>query len=210
MKYIDIDTWKRKKHFNYFKNLDYPHFNVCGNIDITLFYKYIKSNNLPFSISLLYCIMKSVNLIEEFRYRIREEKVVVHNIVHPSFTVLKDNNVFDFCYVNYNDNYHTFKNETKAIIENSKNEIELDDEKRDDLIFISSVPWISFTSISHPINMNPVDSIPRITTGKYFEEGNLIKLPISVQVHHALMDGFHVGLYYKYLQDVLDNFKDYD
>ncbi|MGK0468500.1 MAG: nitroreductase [Clostridium sp.] len=33
--------------------------------------------------------------------------------------------------------------------------------------------------------MNPVDSIPRISWGKYFEESGKIKLPLSVQAHHA-------------------------
>nr|WP_307902695.1 CatA-like O-acetyltransferase [Clostridium botulinum] len=42
MKFIDIENWKRKNHYNYFKQLDYPHFNICGNLDITNFYRYIK------------------------------------------------------------------------------------------------------------------------------------------------------------------------
>ncbi|WP_428866904.1 CatA-like O-acetyltransferase [Clostridium sediminicola] len=52
--------------------------------------------------------------------------------------------------------------------------------------------WVSFTSITHPIQMNPVHSVPRIAWGKYFEENGKIKLPLSVQVHHSLVDGIHV------------------
>jgi chloramphenicol O-acetyltransferase type A len=53
--------------------------------------------------------------------------------------------------------------------------------------------------------MNPVDSIPRIAWGKYFEENGKIKLPLSVQVHHALVDGLHVGQYFNAIQEILDN-----
>ena len=54
MKYIDMENWARKDHYNHFKALDYPHFNICGNIDITQFYKFIKENENPFFISFLF------------------------------------------------------------------------------------------------------------------------------------------------------------
>ncbi|MDV3428106.1 MAG: hypothetical protein LIR50_13990 [Bacillota bacterium] len=68
MKYINTENWKRKDHYNYFKQLDYPHFNICGNLDITNFYKYIKENELPFFISFLYAAVKTANDIEEFKF----------------------------------------------------------------------------------------------------------------------------------------------
>jgi chloramphenicol O-acetyltransferase type A len=80
-----------------------------------------------------------------------------------------------------------------------------DEPGRDDLLYITSIPWVSFTGITHPVHMNPVDSIPRISWGKYFEEYNKIKLPLSVQVHHALADGVHMGQYFNNLQEILNN-----
>jgi len=80
-----------------------------------------------------------------------------------------------------------------------------DKEYRDDKIYITSIPWVSFKSISHPINIKPVDSVPRLSWGKYYEQNETLKLPFSVQVHHGLMDGKHVGLYFKKLQEYLDN-----
>ena len=53
--------------------------------------------------------------------------------------------------------------------------------------------------------MNPADSIPRIAWGKYFEENGKIKLPLSVQAHHSLVDGVHVGQYFNKVQEILDN-----
>lgn len=88
----------------------------------------------------------------------------------------------------------------------NKNNITIKDEPgRDDLLYITSIPWISFTNITHPIQMTPVDSIPRISWGKYFEESGKVKLPLSVQVHHALVDGIHVGKFFNNIQEILDN-----
>lgn len=206
MKYIDIENWKRKDHYNYFKQLDYPHFNICGNLDITNFYKFIKENKLPFFISFLYAAVKTANDIEEFKLRIREDMVIEHDTVSPSFTVMTEDEVFSFCTSDFKAEFKEFKADTLREIENVKNNINIDDEPgRDDLLYITSIPWVSFTNITHPINMHPVDSIPRISWGKYFTENNKIKIPISVQVHHALVDGVHVGQYFNMLQEISDN-----
>ena len=205
MKYIDMENWNRKDHYNFFKQFDYPHFNICGNLDMTNFYMYIKENGLPFFISILYVSTKAANTIEEFRLRIREDKVVEHETVSPSFTVMAENETFSYCTVKYTEIYNEFKADATKEIEKRKNNVIIENQPgQDDLLYITSIPWFSFTSVTHPIQMNPVDSIPRISWGKYFEENGEIKLPISVQVHHALVDGMHVGKYFNTLQEMLD------
>jgi chloramphenicol O-acetyltransferase type A len=47
------------------------------------------------------------------------------------------------------------------------------------------------------------DSIPRIVFGKFAKHGERTVMPISVEVHHALMDGLHVGRYLNRLEEVL-------
>lgn len=206
MKFIDIENWNRKDHYNFFKKLDYPQFNLCANLDITIFYKYIKENQSPFFLSFLYVSTKTANSIKEFRFRIREDKVIEHEIVSPSFTVMAENEVFSFCTVNFIEQFNDFKANASKEIQRIKSNVTIKDEPgRDDLLYITSIPWVSFTNITHPIHMNPVDSIPRIAWGKYFEENGKIKLPLSVQVHHSLVDGVHVGQYFNTIQEIIDN-----
>jgi chloramphenicol O-acetyltransferase type A len=210
MKYIDMENWSRKSHFNYFKNLSYPHFSISTYVDITEFYKYIKEKDYPFFISFLYASVRTANSIKEFRYRIREDKVVEHEIVNPSFTVMTSKDVFSFCPARYIENFGEFLKNTSRVIEETKNQVILEDEPgRDDLLFITSIPWVSFTSVSHPIIMNPVDSIPRISWGRYFEENGKVKIPMSIQAHHAIVDGVHIGQYFNTIQEILDKPSNY-
>jgi chloramphenicol O-acetyltransferase type A len=210
MKFIDLENWERKNHFNYFKSLDYPHFSLCANVDITQYYKYIKAKGIPFFISFLYISSKAANDIKEFKYRIRDDKVIEHDTVSPSFTLMTSKDVFSFCTAKYIDNFKDFYSNANSQIENVKNIVSLEDEPgRDDLLFVTSIPWVSFTNITHPINMHPVDSVPRISWGKYFQENSIMKLPLSIQAHHALVDGMHVGQYFESVQRMLDNPADY-
>ncbi|MGH4120144.1 CatA-like O-acetyltransferase [Clostridium sp.] len=206
MKFVDIENWERKKHYNYFKQLDYPHFNICANVDITEFYTYLKKEEQPFFISMLYVVTKTANTIKEFRYRIRGDKVIENEVINPAFTVMNSNEVFGFCTAEFKDEFKEFMVTASNEIQKSKDNISLEDKSgRDDLIYTTCIPWVSFTSIMHPIQMNPVDTIPRIAWGKYFEENGKIKLPLSVQVHHALVDGVLVGKFYTGIQEILDN-----
>lgn len=206
MKILDFENWERKNHYNHFKDFDCPHVGLCANIDITEFYGFIKEKNLPFFISFLYIASKAANDIKEFRYRIRESNIVEHDIVSPAFTLMTYQNLFSFCTSEFVNDYDEFLIKTSEKIEESKKIVDLTDEPgRDDLLFITSVPWVSFTSITHPMNMNPVDSIPRIAWGKFFEEDGRIKLPLSVQAHHGLVDGAHIGQYFTLIQEILDS-----
>ncbi len=206
MKYIDLENWKRKDHYNYFKQFSYPQFNICANIDITSFLIHIKENKLPFFVSVVYAASKAANSIKEFRYRIREDKVVEHEIVSPSYTVLTEDETFAFSRTDYVENYNVFKQNALGDIEKIKSNPSIEDEPgKDDLLYVSSIPWVSFTSITHPINLDPTESIPRISWGKYFEANGKIQMPLSVQVHHALMDGFHAGQFFISIQEIMDN-----
>lgn len=206
MKYVDIENWERKEHYKFFKEFDYPHFNLCANVDITKLRKFIKEKDLSFFIAFLFASVKTANSIKEFRYRIRGDKVVEHETISPSFTLMTNKDVFSFCQVNYNENFNTFMKDTTAKMKSNKADVCLEDEPgRDDLLFITSIPWVSFTSIVHPINLHAPDCIPRISWGKYFEQDDKILLPLSVQAHHALADGSHVGQYFITIQEILDD-----
>lgn len=204
-KYIDIESWPRKAQYKLFKQMDYPHFNICANVDITEMYSYVKANDISFFRAMIFLTSKIANNITEFKYRMEDERVVQYDFIHPAFTFLTQSEVFSFCNVDYTDDFHCFLERVEEKIEQLNGKVDVEDEPdRDDRVFITSIPWVSFTSVTHPINLSPSDSIPRIAWGKYFEENGKLKLPVSVQVNHALMDGLHVGRYFSLLQDILD------
>jgi chloramphenicol O-acetyltransferase type A len=67
------------------------------------------------------------------------------------------------------------------------------------------IPWTSFTSLKHARRFAKDDSISKIVFGKFFQEGNVLKLPISVEVNHAMMDGFQIGKYLNELQKMISS-----
>lgn len=207
MKTIDMRTWPRRRHFDLFNGFDYPHISLCANVDVTAFYAAVKERSTSFTTAIVYLLSRAANEATAFRMRIRGEDVVEHEIVHPSPTVMAANNLFSFCTIPYTPDFGIFVERAKERIDHyQKNPTLNDEEGQDNLLYLTGIPWVSFTGIMHPIHMHPADSIPRIAWGKFLEEGDRKKMPLSVQVHHALMDGLHVGRYYQRVQELLDTF----
>ena len=204
MRYIDMQAWSRHNHFRLFSSFNHPHFNMCVNVDITAFYPFVKSNGHSFTVSMVYIIARASNAIPEFRHRIRGDQVVEHEIVNPSFTILIDEDHFSFCAVEYAEDFSEFAGRAAKNISHVKAYTDLEaNPEKDDVLYMTSIPWVSFTSFTHPMQLHPEDSVPRFAWGKYFQESDTLKMPLSVQGHHAIMDGIHMGRFYEKLQDYL-------
>jgi chloramphenicol O-acetyltransferase type A len=203
MRQIDIETWPRREHFEVFSTFESPHFNLCANVDLASFLSFIRQEEISFNLAIVYLITRTANLIPEFRYRIRSGTVIEHEVVHPSTTIMGKEDVFSFCSLEYVEDFAEFTARATRKIEQVKKRPRLleEDQTRDDLLFMTAIPWVSFTGFMHPIRLQPVDSIPRFAWGKYFEEGNRVKMPLSVQGHHAVMDGLHAGRFYTEIQE---------
>ena len=47
-KLLDITTWNRKEHFDFFSQFEEPFFSITCEIDVTLAYKKAKQLEIPF------------------------------------------------------------------------------------------------------------------------------------------------------------------
>lgn len=206
MKEVDFGSWPRREHYELFHRADYSHFNICANVDVSLFHEFVKREGLSFYYSMVWISSTVANQIAEFRYRIRDGKVVLHECVHPSFTDLtnSDNDLFKMVTVDLEDNMCDFMAKCRVQSENQTRYFPFDEiAGRDDLLYITCIPWVSFTMLTHTMQLNRDDSIPRISWGKYFQQDRRLLMPFSVQVNHALADGIHVGRYFEQLQQML-------
>jgi chloramphenicol O-acetyltransferase type A len=206
MRTLDLQTWPRLEQFHFFKAFDYPHFNMCANVDLSLLLPYLKQSRMSPSVGIVYLIARIANEMDEFRYRIRGEQVVEHEVVHPSTTILTADQLFSFCLVPYTKNFPAFAAEANQRFAYAREHPTLQDEPgQDDMLLMTAIPWVSFSSFMHPIHLHPVDSMPRFAWGKFFVQDERTLMPLSIQVHHALMDGLHVGQYYEKFQEYLNH-----
>ncbi len=204
---IDINKWNRKQHFNFFKDFDNPFFNLTLNVDCTNLFDMTRRNKLSSFVSYIYLSLQTAIDIEEFRFRIVNDEVICYDTLMAGSTILTENNTFVFAYFDYNENFKTFHDAALEKIKSAKTETALiPGEENGNVIHYSTIPWVSFTGLQHARHHKLKDSVPKIVFGKTFNDGDRLKLPMAIDVHHALMDGYHVGKYIERFQKYLDEF----
>lgn len=201
-KYINMETYKRKSHFEYFNRLAYPYVGITANVNITEPLNIIKAKKLPFFLTICYCVSQAANQIEEFRQRIIENQIIEYDYCRTSHTVALNDGTYCYCDLNSDRSFEDYIRYAVCEQERAKQKNSIDESKEDalDKIFISTIPWISYTSLMNPTPV-PADSNPRITWGKHFLQEHKILLPVSVLCHHALVDGLHISKFYELLNE---------
>ncbi len=191
---LDLKSWNRKEHFEFFRKFDEPFYQLSMNIDCTAGLQKARDANHSIFAWYLFNAMKASNMVKEFRYRIEGEDVYEYDAVHASPTIGRDDGTFGFAQVDFQEDFGIFQSQLNKEIERVRGLSGLfTAPERPDVIHYSALPWFSFTGLSHPRNYGDGDSIPKISFGKIFEQDNKSWLPLSVQVHHGLVDGFHVS-----------------
>ncbi len=207
MKIIDIENWNRKEHFEFFSKMASPYFGITTEVDCTKAYINAKESGHSFFAYYLHKSMLAVNSVEELRLRIVDKQVVLFERINAGATVGRANGTFGFIFVNFSDNFEIFNNELQNEIQIVLNSTGLrlnDDDIKKDLIRHSTIPWTSFSGLLHPTNFDKTESVPKITFGKFNIRDGKKYLPVSIEAHHGLVDGFHLAKYLSEFQRQLD------
>ena len=207
---IDKPTWNRDESYSHYFNDEPCTYSMTVNLDITNLMKSIKGNELKFFPTILHGLSCIVNLHKEFRMDIdAENNIGYYSTSNPCYTVFHNesetitnvwteyDNDFDMFIKNYTDDMLKYKNDYKNSKPlNSKN-----------IFNVSCIPWTSFTGFNLNLQKG-FDYLPPIfTIGKYFSTDEKTLLPLAIQVHHAVCDGFHISHFVNDMQNWADNFK---
>ena len=202
---LNLDTWNRKEHFEFFKQMEEPFFGMTTRIDCTKAYEKAKQLGVSFFTYYLHKTLVAVNSLEPFRYRIINDEVYIFDQINASATILREDKTFGFSLMEYDENLTVFAEITKKEIERIQNTTGLI--TRDfniNLIHFSAVPWIDFTSYSHARSFSWPDSCPKISFGKMIDENGKKSMTMAIHVHHGLMDGYHVGEFLTLFQHLMN------
>ena len=206
MKEFDIEDWNRNAQYQFFKTYEDPFFNITANLEISNLHKYCKQHQLSFSLACMYVALKCANEITEFKLRFKNDKVYIFESVNIGSTVLNDDLTFSFCDFKFHKAMQEFDAKGKKVLENHKKGIVFGaQEDQLGIIHCSTIPWVSFTGFKHARKGDESSrGIPKFVFGKLFDDNEIRKIPFSVEVHHALMDGYHVGLLYEKMQKFIN------
>jgi chloramphenicol O-acetyltransferase type A len=203
---IDLDTWRRRDHYLWFRKYERPFFSVTVDVDVTAVWNKSRRPGSPsFFLSSLFLMLNAANDVEAFRLRLRARGVWRHDRVGVGPTILRQDETFGFVRLEPAHTLNQFAARGRAAIAEVVTQRGLRPPKdtRDDIVFHSVLPWLHFTSFANALP-GKNDSIPRIVFGRCVRKGGRMKMPVAVEVHHALVDGLDVARFFERFAANLD------
>ena len=202
---IDISTWNRKEHFEFFSAFDEPFFGITTPIDCTIAMKKAKEIQIPFFVYYLHKTLEAINKVENFRLRIQNKKVYLYDEIDASATIMREDKTFGFSFMKFHEDINEFNKIAQKEIKRMHSTTGIfTREYPENIIHFSAVPWINFIGLTHSRNFKVEDSCPKISYGKVIEENGRKSMALSVTAHHGLIDGYHIGLFIEELQKLMN------
>ena len=193
-RYIDMAHWNRRDAYALFSRGYLPFFAVTTPLDVTELLRTTKREGTSFYRGLVYVLTRAMNDLEPFRLRIRREGIAVCDTVSPSYTTAGPDGTFGICDVEYvpGETMADFCRRAREAEARQTERMVVEDDVRDDLIFISSVPWFVTTGVLQEQPTDPDDSFPRVLWDRIHEENGRKLVNLTLQLNHRLLDGAHV------------------
>ena len=200
---IDRTAWERREYFDFFSRMDDPYFGVVVNADFTRCFREAKARGVSFTLSSMHRILRAVNAVRELRVRLEGEQVVAYDTIHCSSTVGRADGSYGYAFMEFYPDPAEFADHARREMTRVQalRGMCRGEAVRTDVIYFSAVPWFAFTEMKHPHFLGNNSAIPRISTGKLIRDGERLLLPVSLDVHHGMADGYHASLFYGLFED---------
>lgn len=204
-KIIDLATWPRTAQYHWFRAYDRPHYATTTRLDVTHLVKRRADAGVSIYRASLFAISRGLQAVPELRMRFRADAVALHDTVRLSMPVPNKEGSFNYAYVLHGDDFVDFDAKTALIIDETaqSNHLNPVGNGEDDVVFLSCMPWLDYTSITNAMPSKN-DCTPRVTWGKYVQEGDRWRMAMTLEVHHALVDGAQVGAFFDATQVALN------
>lgn len=202
---IDLAGWPRRTFFEHYLHEIPCTYSLTTNIDIT----HIRKQHLRLYPALLYALTRTVNQFPQFRTALDSEgHPGIFSEMLPCYTVFQpETETFTNLWTEVTGSYSDFA----AAYERDLTEygavlsIEGKPNTPPNIFPVSMVPWESFTGFNLNLPKGSTYLLPIFTFGRFMEQDGHTLIPLSVQVHHAVCDGFHVCHFLKQLREEIND-----
>lgn len=203
---VNLDSFSRRDYFYYFLSIG-TKIEMTVKLDVKKALFKSRKKNFSFNALLIYNIMETINNIENFKIDIKNEQPIIWDKLVPTFTNLNNSSgLFYSLWITDYSNFEEFNQCYIKLTQEYKNTHEIAPlgMQPQNSVNISSIPGTHFEHFSANTNNDGDSLTTMITLGKYIENEDQVLMPFSIKVHHAIVDGFHLSLFFSNLQDNLN------
>ena len=202
---VNPQDTSRAKAFGLWIKSPVPMVTFTKTFDVTRLYKVCKRRGVKFNTLLCWCMGRAA--VDRPEFYLLPENGKLYKYDRLAINVIVDNakGGISTCDIPYNDDFQQFSRDYDAItLKCSTNCEEIADEEA----MILGTSAVTGTELDCIVNQyNGIYNNPFLAWGRYRKSWFKVTLPISMQFHHAQMDGGHAARFLESLQHTINDFK---
>lgn len=209
---VDIESWERRDNYAFFRPFLNSWFSIATEIDCTEAYAAAKASGRSFFLYYLYAVLRSANEIREFRFRTDAAgNVAWYDTVDIITPIAVPGRTFYSLRIPYHQDFETFYTEAHALIAAISDDgdpygvaKQIEAQGDYDVIHLSATPDLWFSAINYAQAAPGCPTqYPLSNAGKAIMREGRLKMPYSICVNHAFVDGAHISLFVKKIEEIL-------
>lgn len=204
---VNLNEWSRGNLFkSYMDNMRIV-MSLTVDIDVTNLITFIKNNNLKFYPSMIWVVSKIVNAHDEFKYSWDDNhNLIKWDFISPSYADFhKEDENFTKLVTVFSDNIFEFHNRFMVDKEQNRFRRAFVENQPRNFFDVSCLPWVRYRHFDVHVFDKGDFLAPVITWGKYEAEQEKYLMPLSMNIHHAVADGFHLSRFFIEVQELISS-----
>lgn len=205
---VELNQWKRGELFRFYMEQMRLVMSLTVDIDVAPLLHYTKTHGLKFHPAMIWVVSKAINAHDEFKYGWGENGELIRwDFVSPSYVDF-DSETEDFSkfVTEYSDDFSIFYHRIQSDRERHKKTPGMAEQQPPNFFDFSCLPWVRYKHFDVHVFDEGKFLAPVVTWGKYEATGDKVLLPLSMNIHHAVVDGFHLSRFFNETQELIDRF----
>lgn len=191
-------NWKRMEYFRHFYDDAPCSVSLADDIDVSELRQSCHDAKQSFYLAMLYTVSHVINAHEEFRMTavdapdqpypmpaVWDAVNPVHNVFHA------DSDTYTALFSLWHPDYGTFIRYAEEDISRAKHLSAMSVPCGENTFEASCIPWRHFSSVG--VQSEAIPLSPIVVWGGFLEQNGRTKMPLSIQIHHAAADGYHLA-----------------
>lgn len=205
---IDLNTWPMAQSFYYYTQIAPTSYTINVKMDVTLLRRTLKERDYKFFPAYLYLVTRVINQQKQLRAGVWDEVLGYWNTLIPAYPQFHDDDkTTSLLWTEYKNCFQDFHEQylyDTRMYGKSHGILSAKGIPPANTYMISCIPWFSFDSFSLHNHGIKDYYFPSFEAGGLIESSGKIQMPLSVTVHHATVDGYHLKVFFEELQQLMN------
>jgi chloramphenicol O-acetyltransferase type A len=192
-----VADYYRREHLDFFARYRSPFYAVSFELDATALKADLDAAGLPAYLNFSWAMTGALQAVEDFRYRLEGDDVVLYEQLHPALTVPAPGGRFSFCPLEFHADRAMFNRRATPRMAQASTGVDLRGGKGPEFAYFTALPNVPFTTFTHVAPDDPLAGQPRVAFGRFARRDGRLFVPVALLVNHVYIDGAALGKLYE-------------